>query len=81
MKTVQYFSNEYLEQARRTPPHEVLQYLESFRLLHGDPRGASRLISMRIPQALLDAFRQRCKVHGVRYQTKIKELMLAWFDE
>ncbi len=81
MKTVQYFSNEYLEQARRTPPHEVLQYLESFRLLHGGPSRASRLISMRIPQALLDAFKHRCKADEVRYQTKIKELMLAWIDE
>ena len=77
MRPTQYFTAEYLEQSRRVPAREVLQFLENFRLLHA-PRSPSRLISMKVPEPLLAAFRLRCRVEGVRYQTKIKELMQDW---
>jgi len=31
MKTVQYFSDEYLEQCKQASPEEILEFLESFR--------------------------------------------------
>lgn len=79
MRVVQRFSDEYLGSARRIPPAEVVRFLEEFRLLH-TPGRKSRLISMKIPESLLTAFRLRCRAEGVRYQTRIKQLMLEWLD-
>jgi hypothetical protein len=56
----------------------VIEFLESFRLLHQRGRPASRRISMKVPEALLDAFRRRCRLEEEPYQGQIKNLMLAW---
>jgi predicted DNA binding CopG/RHH family protein len=38
----------------------------------------TRLISLKVPEDLLDAFRTKAELHGVRYQTQIKKLMRRW---
>ena len=77
-KPVQYFSEEYLARCREMKPREVLEFLEGFRSLHGTSNPASRLISLKVPEDLLDAFRKRCRLEGIRYQTQIKRLMRDW---
>lgn len=77
MRPVQRFSSAYLEATRRSSPVEILRFLEDFRLIHA-PGGPSRLISLRVPEALLASFRSRCKLEGERYQTRIKQLMVEW---
>ena len=77
-RPVQHFSDEYLEQCRTMKPDGVLEFLESFRRLHAAPPPASRLISLKVPADLLDAFRRRCDLAGMRYQTQIKRLMREW---
>lgn len=79
MKPVQKFSAEYLEQSRRLPAAAALRFLEEFRRLHG-PKVKSRLISVKVPEPLLAAFRRRCEIEGVRYQTQIKKLMANWLE-
>ena len=79
MRPVQKFSAEYLESTREASPDEVVLFLEEFRLLHS-PKGPSRLISMRVPEALLASFKAKCNLDGARYQTRIKELMAEWLD-
>jgi uncharacterized protein (DUF4415 family) len=78
VRPVQHFSDEYLEQCRAMKPDDVLEFLESFRRLHAGMPAGSRLISLKVPQDLLDAFRRRCELAGVRYQTQIKRLMREW---
>ena len=77
-RPVQFFSDEYLERCRAMKPAEVLEFLEGFRLLHGRVPSKSRLISLKVPENLLEAFRTRCRLEGVRYQTRIKRLMSDW---
>ncbi len=77
MRPVQYFSKAYLKQTRRMSPEEILQFLEDFRLMQEKP-AASKLISLKVPEPLLSAFRFKCSERGVKYQTRIKELMTAW---
>ena len=77
---MQFFSDEYLEQCRAMKPAEVLDFLESFRLLHGRAPSGSRLISLKVPEHLLKVFRGRCRLEGVRYQTQIKRLMSDWLQ-
>jgi len=59
-------------------PAEKPELLEGFRLLHDRPRPLSRLISLKVPEDLLEAFRARCRLEGFRYQTQIKRLMNEW---
>ena len=81
MRPVQYFSYEYLEQCREMGPDAVIRYLEDFRRLHSSRPSPSRLISIKVPQDLLDAFKTRSKLAGTPYQTQIKALMRAWVIE
>jgi len=79
MRPVQYFTDEYLEQCRGITPEQALTFLDEFRQLQQPKRAtASKLISMKVPESLLDSFRQRCEGEGVKYQTQIKKLMTEW---
>jgi len=79
MKPVQYFNDEYLDQCRDATPEQTLEYLESFRLMQAQS-AKSKLISIKIPNTLLDSFRRKCEFAGVRYQTQIKQLMTDWLQ-
>ena len=78
MKVTQYFSDEYLEQCQDMTPDQILRFLDDFRRLHSHKPAPSKLISMKVPEPLLAAFRFKCRERGVKYQTRIKELMTAW---
>ena len=78
MRPVQIFDDEYLARCRAMTPDQIIKFLDDFRRLHGRTPAPSRLISIKVPQDLLDAFRQRAQLEGVAYQTKIKALMTEW---
>ena len=81
MKAVQYFSDEYLAHCRKMKPGQIAAFLEDFRQLHGArATQRSRLISLRIPQPLLAAFKANASLAGIPYQSMIKKLMQAWVD-
>ncbi|VAX31133.1 hypothetical protein MNBD_NITROSPIRAE01-1054 [hydrothermal vent metagenome] len=77
MKAVQFFTDEYLEQCKKLSPDHIATFLESFRLMHA-PKDKTKLISLKIPESLLTAFRRKCEASNVKYQTQIKILMKAW---
>ena len=79
MKPLQRFSDEYLESTRDVRADEVIRFLDDFRQLHA-PAAPSRLISMRVPEPLLAAFKYRCALEGRRYQTQIKRVMTVWLE-
>ena len=79
MKTVQYFTDDYLEQCRSFSVDATLDYLESFRLLRA-PADKMKLISIKIPESLLTSFRRKAELHQVKYQTQIKTLMREWLE-
>ena len=78
MKAIQYFSNEQLEQSRNMTTDQVLRFLDDFRRLHGHKPAPSKLISLKVPEDLLHAFRTKAKLGSTPYQTQIKALMRAW---
>ena len=79
MKSVQYFSMEYLERCASMRPEQIIQFLEDFRNLHSyDKSRRTKLISIKVQETLLQAFKSKAKLHGVRYQTQIKRLMEEW---
>jgi len=79
MRPVQYFSDEYLEECKRMKPADILRFLDEFRRLHSPARRtSSRLISLKVPEDLLEAFKAKARLQDVRYQTQIKRLMTEW---
>lgn len=78
MKAVQYFSDDYLEQCRELSTTQIIQFLDDFRCLHAGKPAASKLISIKVPQDLLNAFKAKSRLAGTPYQTQIKALMKAW---
>jgi len=79
MKPVQYFSDEYLQQCQGMTPDQIIRFLDDFRQLHGSGiRSQSKLISIKVPENLLSAFKACATLIGVPYQTQIKALMNAW---
>lgn len=60
----------------------IVQFLENFQLL-ADPRNQSpsKLISIKIPEPLLAAFRFKATRMNIPYQTMIKRLMEQWLKE
>lgn len=80
MRPIQYFSQEYLDQCRSLSVEQILQFLEDFRTLQAGVAapGKSRLISLKVPESLLSAFKTKAKLSGVPYQTQIKRLMSEW---
>lgn len=80
-RPLQRFSEDYLERCRDLPPQDIVRFLEDFRMLQGQVRARSRLISMRVPEPLLAAFQARARLVGVPYQTQIKKLMRDWLRE
>ncbi len=81
MRPVQIFSDDYLARCRQMSPDEIVRFLEDFRRIHASKPARSRLISIRIPEDLLAAFKTKAGLDRVPYQTKIKELMKAWLLE
>ncbi len=80
MKTVQYFTEEYLEHCKNLSVTEILEFLEDFRCLHSG-KSKSKLISLKVQEPLLNAFKTRARLHGIRYQTQIKVLMEEWVNQ
>ncbi len=81
MKAVQRFTDEYLESCRAMSADQIVQFLDDFRCLHGAHPAPSKLISMKVPTDLLNAFKTKAALANTRYQTQIKTLMKAWVLE
>lgn len=81
MKPVQKFSDEYLRKCAEMSHEEIVRFLDDFRRLHGTKRSPSRLISIKVPEDLLAAFKAKARLYDVRYQTQIKKLMNLWLQE
>ncbi|MFN7904905.1 MAG: hypothetical protein ACK5P5_06940 [Pseudobdellovibrionaceae bacterium] len=73
-KALQNFKSEDLKNKMST--QEIAEFLESFRILSSSiGHSESKLISLKVPTDLLKLFRSKTEIEGIKYQTKIKELM------
>lgn len=81
MRPVQYFSSDYLAQCRSMSADQIVRFLDDFRRLQAPLSPAkSRLISLKVPEPLLDAFKTEARLRGTPYQTLIKRLMADWLQ-
>lgn len=78
MKAVQYFSDHHLDQCKELTTEQILQFLSDFQQLHNQQKKRTKLISIKVPEDLLGAFRTKAELAKVPYQTQIKKLMQQW---
>ena len=81
MKTLQKFSDAYLARCAAMKPDEVIRFLEDFRRIHSPRKSQSKLISMKVPEDLLEVFKTKAKLSKIPYQTQIKQLMKDWVEK
>lgn len=79
-KTIQYFTKEYLTRCKDFTPDQIIDFLENYRQLVTNAPEKCQLISLKIEPSLLSAFKQKAKLEGIPYQTKIKHLMREWLS-
>lgn len=77
-KALQKFSDEYLEQSKKMNPEEVCQFLADYQELMFGVEQTSTLISIRIPDNILRAVKQKSQLAGKKYQSQIVELLRKW---
>lgn len=75
MKALQKFTPEYLETCSKMSISQILHFLHDFAKLQQSRKSKSKLISLRVDEDLLRAFKEKAKRKNIKYQTKIKELM------
>lgn len=79
MKTLQYFSDEYLEQCKKMTPLQIVQFLEGFRLMTSAQSVKTPVklkpICIKMPEDLLQNIKKRAKKQGVPYQSLIKSIL------
>lgn len=80
-KAIQYFSKEYLDRCTGMTPDQIIEFIENYRNLVFSVSEKCQLISMKIEPSLLNAFKQKANLHGVPYQTKVKQLMREWVQK
>lgn len=74
-KTLQIHSEERIREDKVVTVEQALQFLHEFQMLHQGDEGPRKLISIRVPERLLELFRAKAERHGKRYQTEIIRLM------
>lgn len=74
-RPVQYLTQEYVERTRHATPDQIVEFLEQTKQLLAQESCASVSISLRVPQDLLQVFKSKAEIEGVKYQTLIKKLM------
>lgn len=80
IRPVQRFSDDYLVRCRDLSPDDIVRFLEDFKRIHGTTARGTRLISIKVPEALLAAFKTQARLRGIPYQTQIKALMRSWLE-
>lgn len=83
-KPIQKFETTYIEALNGATPTQIARWLEDYRIMVGSKSkvvAKSKLISLKVPEDMLAAFRQKAEMSGVRYQTQIKKLMEDWLRE
>jgi len=79
VKTIQFFSDNYLAQCEQLSTEQIVRYLEDFRIVNRPlKKPVSKLISIKIETDLLEAFKTKARLDGVPYQSRIKTIMRDW---
>jgi predicted DNA binding CopG/RHH family protein len=78
VRPIQYFSEAYLRQAKKSSPTQIAEFLDEYIRLQEKPRSANprmQLISIRIPVDLLAEIKRRASRENQPYQSWMKRVL------
>lgn len=77
-KGTQYMPREKIAEARTMTPEMILSFIDDYQhMVHGVDR-KRKLISLRVPENILEQFKFKARKKNLSYQKQIVELMRAW---
>ncbi len=62
-------------------PDDAVRFLEDFKKVVYGRDLPTKLISLRVPENILNAFKTRAKIRNQKYQSVIVELMRKWVKD
>lgn len=74
-KGKQLLSKEYARTTSEASVSEILHFLEDYRQIASGDEGPTKLISLRVPEKILELFKIKAKHQDKKYQTVIVKLM------
>lgn len=76
-KTLQFYDKAYLERTKHLSTEQIVRFLEGFRELNSakPQKEPSTLISIRLPDSLLESLKSRAALENKPYQSLIKEYL------
>ena len=78
-RPLQLFSDEYLEHCRSLTSEQIVAFLDQFRMIaYAGRKKKTKLISIKVPEDLLECFKTKARLEGRPYQSLIKQLMEEW---
>jgi predicted DNA binding CopG/RHH family protein len=78
-KIIQKSTSRDLIQESQEDVTEMIQFLKNVQFMsHPKAQSPSKLISIKVPELLLETFRFKAQSRGIPYQTMIKRLMHQW---
>ncbi len=77
-RPVQFFDDQYLKRCTKMSATQICRFLEEFRLIHAQKHSPKKLISIRIPENILNAAKLKAEAIGVPYQIQIQRLIEQW---
>jgi predicted DNA binding CopG/RHH family protein len=80
-KAAQILTPQQLKQGTQLTTEQAVRFLENFRKFSSATSSRSKLISLKVPESLLEAFRLKAESRGLKYQTQIKHLMEVWLRD
>lgn len=77
-RITQRFNPDSLEHTRQMTPTQIADFISDYQQVFFSNEGDKKLISMRVPEKLLNSFKAKAKLSNRSYQNIIVDLMRDW---
>lgn len=77
-KALQIHSSEHIRAGRHLKKEEIIRFLDDFQRVAAGDEGKRKLISLRVPERLLELFKRKAEATSIPYQTRLIGLMREW---
>ena len=80
-KGLQKFKKKDLSQIGNTDATQIAKFLEDFQHMIAGIDDKTKMISLRVPENILSAFKFKAERRNLKYQSLIIDLMRKWIQE
>lgn len=77
-RTLQVHTKNRLQEGQKLKKEEIVQFIDDFQKVMTGDEGKRKLISLRVPEKLLELFKKKSEIQSTPYQTQLVRLMREW---